>query len=152
MPFHNSYRIAISLGGSATPESLLPLPGNPIVVGYAPQLELLQEADLTITHAGMNTTLESLSNGVPMVAIPVTNDQPGVAARIAWTGVGEVVSLKELSVSKLRSAIRKVLTQKSYKQRAIEMQEASGRAGGVKRAADIIEQAVLTGKPVLAGK
>ncbi|MEG4349426.1 glycosyltransferase [Microcoleus sp. LAD1_D5] len=145
-------QLVISLGGSATPESLPLLPGNPIVVGYAPQLELLQKATLTITHAGMNTTLESLSNGVPMVAIPVTNDQPGVAARIAWTGVGEVVLLKELSVPKLRSAIEKVLTQESYKQRALEMQEAIGRSGGVKRAADIIEQVVLTGKPVLASK
>jgi len=145
-------QLVISLGGGATPESLPPLPGNPIVVGYAPQLELLQKAALTITHAGMNTTLESLSNGVPMVAIPVANDQPGVAARIAYRGVGELVSLKELSVSKVRSAIEKVLTQESYKQRAIEMQEAIGRSGGVKRAADIIEQAVLTGKPVLASK
>ncbi|MEG3957712.1 glycosyltransferase [Microcoleus sp. herbarium2] len=145
-------QLVISLGGSATPESLLPLPGNPLVVGYAPQLELLQKATLTITHAGMNTTLESLSNGVPMVAIPVANDQPGVAARIAYTGVGEMVSLKKLSVPKLRSAIGKVLTQESYKQRAMEMQEAIGRSGGVKRAADIIEQTVLTGKPVLASK
>src|SRR6476469_542605 len=145
-------QLVISLGGGATPESFPQLPGNPIVVGYAPQLELLQKATLTITHAGMNTTLESLSNGVPMVAIPVANDQPGVAARIAYTGVGELVSLKELSVSKVRSAIVKVLTQESDKQRAIALQEAIGRSGGVKRAADIIEQAVLTGKPVLAGK
>jgi MGT family glycosyltransferase len=143
-------QLVIDLGGGATPESLPNLPGNPIVVGYAPQLELLQKATLTITHAGMNTTLESLSNGVPMVAIPVANDQPGVAARIAYTGVGEVVSLKELSVAKTRSAIQKVLTQESYKQRAVEMQGAIARSGGVKRAADIIEQVVLTGKPVFA--
>ena len=143
-------QLAIDLGGGATPESLPKLPGNPIVVGYAPQLELLKKATLTITHAGMNTTLESLSNGVPMVAIPVANDQPGVAARIAYTGVGEVVALKELNVPKLRSAIVKVLTQESYQKRAIEMQGAIVRAGGVKRAADIIEQVVLTGKPVLA--
>lgn len=85
-----------------------------------------------------------------MVAIPVANDQPGIAARIAYTGVGEVVALKELNVPKLRSAIVKVLTQDSYKQRAIEMQDAIVRSGGVKKAADIIEQAVLTRKPVLA--
>ena len=143
-------QLVISLGGGATPESLPQLPGNPLVVGYAPQLELLQKATLTITHAGMNTTLESLINGVPMVAIPVAVDHPGVAARIAYTGVGEVVPLKELSVPKLRSAIVKVLTQESYKQRAIEMQEAIVRSGGVKKAADIIEQVILTGKPVLA--
>ncbi|MEG4224707.1 hypothetical protein QUA35_00370 [Microcoleus sp. N9_B2] len=55
-------------------------------------------------------------------------------------------------VSKVRSAIVKVLTQESYKQRAIGLQEAIGRSGRVKRAADIIEQAVLTRKPVLASK
>lgn len=145
-------QLVISLGGGITPESLPQLPGNPIVVGYAPQLELLQKATLTITHAGMNTTMECLKNGVPMVAIPVTNDQPGVAARIAWTGVGEVVSLKELSVPKLRTAIQKVLGEESYRQRAIALQEAIQRAGGVTSAADIIEQVVLTGKPVLAQK
>jgi MGT family glycosyltransferase len=145
-------QLVISLGGGASPESLPQLPGNPIVVGYAPQLELLQKATLTITHAGMNTTLESLSYGVPMVAIPVANDQPGVAARIAYTGVGEVVSLKELSVDKVRSAIVKVLTQESYRKRAIEMQKAIARSGGTTRAADIIEQVVLTGKPVLASQ
>ncbi|WP_254173104.1 glycosyltransferase [Planktothrix pseudagardhii] len=145
-------QLVISLGGSTTPESLPKLPGNPIIVGYAPQLELLQKATLTITHAGMNTTLESLSNGVPMVAIPIANDQPGVAVRIAYTGVGEMVPLKKLSVPKLRTAIIKVLTEDSYKKRAIALQEAIARSGGVKKAADIIEQVVLTGKPVLATK
>jgi UDP:flavonoid glycosyltransferase YjiC (YdhE family) len=91
-------QLVISLGGGNNPESLPNLPGNPLVVGYAPQLELLEKATLTITHAGMNTTLECLTNGVPMVAIPVANDQPGIAARIAWTGVGEVVPLKKVSL------------------------------------------------------
>lgn len=145
-------QLVISLGGGTTPEFLPTLPGNPIVVGYAPQLELLQKATLTITHAGMNTTLESLSQGVPMVAIPVANDQPGVAARIAYTGVGEMVPLKKLSVPKLRTAIRKVLTEPSYKKRAIALQEAIAHSGGVQKAADIIEQVISTGKPVLATK
>ncbi|MFY7805461.1 MAG: glycosyltransferase [Limnoraphis robusta] len=143
-------QLVISLGGSASPESLPKLPGNPLVVEYAPQLELLQKTSLTITHAGMNTTLECLNNGVPMVAIPVANDQPGVAARIAWAGAGEAVPLKKLNVSKLRVAVEKVLTESSYKQNALRLQEAIKRAGGVQRAADIIEQAVSTGKPVLA--
>ncbi|MDJ0633676.1 MAG: glycosyltransferase [Xenococcaceae cyanobacterium MO_188.B29] len=143
-------QLVIALGGGEAPESLPELPGNTIVVGYAPQLELLQKAILTITHAGMNTTLESLSNGVPMVAIPITNDQPGVAARIAWTGTGKVVPLGKVSVEKLREAIKQVLTEDSYKKNALRLQEAIRRAGGVSRAADIIEQVVATGKPVLA--
>lgn len=143
-------QLVIALGGGSSPESLPALPGSPLVVGYAPQLELLQRATLTITHAGMNTTLESLSNGVPMVAIPIANDQPGVASRIAWTGTGEVVPLKRLSISKLQSAIKQVLAKDSYKNNAVKIQKAIQVSGGVSRAADIVEQVLSTGKPVLA--
>jgi MGT family glycosyltransferase len=142
-------QLVISLGGGSSPESLQSLPA-PLVVGYAPQLELLKKTTLTITHAGLNTVLESLSNGVPMVAIPIVNDQPGVAARLAWTGAGEFVPLSRLSVPKLRAAIKRVLTEESYKHNASRLQQAIHRSGGVSRAADIIEQAVSTGKPVLS--
>ncbi|MDY6898005.1 MAG: glycosyltransferase [Cyanobacteriota bacterium] len=143
-------QLVITLGGSANPESLPKLPGNPLVVSYAPQLELLQKATLVITHGGMNTVLESLTNGVPMVAIPVANDQPGISARIAWTGAGEVVPLKKLSVEQLQKAVKQVFTEDSYKKNALRLQEGIKQAGGVKKAVDIIEQAVSTGEPVLA--
>jgi zeaxanthin glucosyltransferase len=145
-------QLVISLGGSATPESLGSLAGNPLVVGYAPQLQLLQKATLTITHAGMNTSLESLNNGVPMVAIPVGNDQPGIAARVTWAGAGEAVPLSRVNVAKLRIAIQKVLTEDSYKKNALRLQQAIQKAGGVSRAIDIVEQAVSTGRPVLASQ
>lgn len=143
-------QLVIALGGGTDPASLPNLPGSPLVVGYAPQLELLQKATLTITHAGINTALESLSNGVPMVAIPIANDQPGVAARIAWTGTGEVVSLAKSGSPRLRAAVKRVLTEDSYKQNAVRLQTAIHRAGGVSRAADIVEQVAQTGQPVLA--
>jgi zeaxanthin glucosyltransferase len=145
-------QLVIALGGGSNPASLPNLPGSPLVVGYAPQLELLQKATLTITHAGMNTALESLSNGVPMVAIPIANDQPGVAARIAWTGTGEVVSLAKSGSPRLRAAVKRVLTQDSYKQNAVKLQTAIRRAGGVSRAADIVERVAQIGQPVLAQK
>lgn len=141
-------QLAISLGGGLEPEALPNLPGQPLVVKYAPQLELLQKATLTITHAGLNTTLESLSNGVPMVAIPIADDQPGVAARIAWTGAGEFVPLSRLSVTRLRTVIQKVLTGEAYKQNALRLQEAIALAGGVRRAADIIERVISTREPL----
>jgi zeaxanthin glucosyltransferase len=145
-------QLVISLGKESGSEPLQGLPGSPIIVSYAPQLELLEKATLTITHAGLNTVLESLNNGIPMVAIPIANDQPAVAARIAWSGAGEFVPVASVSVPKLRTAIKQVLEQDSYKQNALRLQSAIHHSGGVSRAADIIEQAITTGKPVFLSK
>lgn len=142
-------QLVISLGGSTKPENLPSLIGNPIVVEYAPQLDILKQATVMITHAGMNTTMECLMHGVPMIAIPVTNDQPGVSSRIVWTGVGERISLRELSVEKLRAVTQSVLTNPSYKEAALSLKAACRSAGGTQRAADIIETVVATGQPML---
>jgi zeaxanthin glucosyltransferase len=135
-------QLVISLGKHLDTTHPPTFAGSPIVVSYAPQLELLQQAKLVITHAGMNTALETLSYGVPMVAIPITNDQPGVAARIAWTGTGKQVPLSQLSVPRLRRAIETVLSQPRYREQAQSMQQAIAQSRGVNRAADIIEQAI----------
>ena len=145
-------QLVMSLGPGLKSEELTELPGNQIVVSYAPQLKLLPKASLTITHAGMNTTLHSLSNGVPMVAIPILYEQPGIAARIAWSGAGEAIASKRVNIPRLRKAITKVLTEDTYKQNVNRLKEANKRAGGVTRAADIIEQAIATGKPVLSSQ
>lgn len=143
-------QLVISLGNPNSLESGSNLPGEPIVVPYAPHQQLIERARLIVTHAGMNTVLGALSNGVPLVAIPITNEQPGIAARLARTGAGEVIPVAGLSVPKLRAAIERVLSEDSYQKNASNLQEAIFRAGGVRRAADIVEQVVSTGKPVLA--
>jgi zeaxanthin glucosyltransferase len=140
-------QLVISLGGASL-EGLPALPGNPIVVSYAPQLALLERASVAITHAGMNTALECLTYGVPMVTIPITNDQPGVASRVAWIGAGEIVPLNKLTAAKLATALKLVLTNESYRQNAIRLKHSIAQSGGVSRAADIIELAISTRKPV----
>ena len=135
-------QLVISLGGATEPEELGYVPGSPIVVKAAPQLALLKRASLCITHAGMNTTLESLSNGVPMVAIPITNDQPAVAARIAWTKTGKVVDLNNCTVDNLKTAIEQVLFQPEYRQNALKL-KAEIEVGGAAQAAEIIEEVLF---------
>ena len=124
-------------------------PGSPIVVPAAPQLALLDKASLVITHAGLNTALESLARGVPMVAIPITNDQPGVARRLEWLGVAEVVLSSRLTAPRLRRAIERVLGEPGYRERARELAGQIAGVDGVVRAADIVEEAFRTGRPVL---
>lgn len=135
-------QLVLSHGGGMNAQAIQKLPGSPLVVGYAPQLELLAKARLTITHGGLNTVLDSLSNGVPLIAIPITYEQPGTGARIRWTGTGEVIPLKRLNISRLRAAIQRVLTEDFYLDNAFRIKESICEAGGVKRAADIVEQAV----------
>ena len=70
-------QVVLSIGTNIDPDRLEPIPLDTIIVRKAPQIELLKRAALCITHAGLNTTLESLAQGVPMVAIPIAFDQPG---------------------------------------------------------------------------
>jgi len=131
----------ISLGGGQDPALLGDLPGDPVVVGYAPQLELIRRSALTISHGGLNTALESLAWGVPMVVLPVTYDQPGVGARVEWSGVGRSIPVGRLTVDRLRDAVRLVLGDPAYRERAGRLRSSIEAADGLNRAADLIEGA-----------
>jgi zeaxanthin glucosyltransferase len=116
------------------------LPGNPIVVRYAPQLALLSRAALTIFHGGLNTALESLVHGVPMIAIPITFDQPGVGARLVCTGAGKMIPIRDLTAERLRVDILEILTNAKYRTNAKLLQKQASALSGVRQAADIIER------------
>lgn len=132
-------QLVLSLGGGLDPERLGMLSGNPVVVSFAPQLELVKRASVVITHAGLNTVLESLAVGVPLVCIPLGNDQPGVASRVATHGAGIVVPPRRASVARLRSAVRTVLEVDSYRRAARKLQAAMSEIDGLEQAADIVE-------------
>ncbi len=117
-----------------------PTPNNAIIVKRAPQLDLLKGASACIIHAGLNTVLESLAQGVPQVAIPVAYDQPGVAARIAKKQTGVVTSLDKLTAEHLSTLLDKVLSDSTYRDNARRMQQAIAKANGLSVAADIVEE------------
>jgi MGT family glycosyltransferase len=137
-------QLVMSHGGGMSEESVRSLPGSPLVVSYAPQYELLGKAQLTITHAGLNTVLDSLSHGVPLVAIPITYEQPAIASRLKWVAAGEVLPLSQFSVARLRALVQQVLDEAVYRQNAAKLQHSIQRAGGVQQAATLIEQAIAS--------
>jgi UDP:flavonoid glycosyltransferase YjiC (YdhE family) len=73
-----------------------------------------------------------------MVAIPITNEQPGIAARLVRTGAGEMVPLKQLTVTRLKQAVSRVLNNENYRTQAQRMQAIVQQSGGAKRAVDLI--------------
>ena len=87
-------QLVISLGGRRDPEMFADLPGHPLVVRNAPQLELLKRAEIVITHGGLNTALEALMEGKPMLVIPKafstrSSSSPRMVARRRGALVGE---------------------------------------------------------------
>ena len=134
-------QLVLSHGGGLSADEVARLPGNPLVVGYAPQWELLARARATITHAGLNTVLDSLAHGVPVVAIPITYEQPAIARRVVHAGCGEAIGFRALSAARVRSALQRVLGDTGPRDAARRIADDIAQAGGVARAAVLVEQA-----------
>lgn len=133
-------QLVITLGGRFVAEQFRELPGRPLVVPFAPQLELLQRAKIVITHGGPNTVFESLREGKPMVAIPLAHDQPAIAARVARTGAARVLPVMRLSARRIRDAVVEVLTDPAYNLAALALQNQMRATRGTEKAAEIVEE------------
>jgi len=91
-----------------------------------------------------------LAQGVPQLAIPITYDQPGVAARIAHKRTGVVTSLDKLTTDHLASLLNEVLTDPIYRENAYRLQKAITEAKGLSVAADLIEESLGISRKVRA--
>jgi len=127
----------------------LELAGAAWVTDFVDQRAALQHARLFITHAGLNSALEALECGTPMLALPIAFDQPGVAARIEWHGVGRRAS-RFSRVYQLEKHLQQLLQDDRYPLRMSAIKAQLRRAGGCARAADIVEQALCQQQVVLA--
>ena len=132
-------QLVISLGNRFDPEHFADLPGRPLVVKFAPQLELLKIASIAITHGGPNTAFETLMEGKPTVAIPLAYDQPAIAWRLKRLKAAEVLPVMRLSAVRIRRAVIKVLSDPKYREAAERIQASMQSTQGAKRAADLIE-------------
>ncbi len=124
------------------------LAGGHLVVEFAPQLALLDRAALLITHGGVNTVLEAICRGVPMVVLPRNGDHFGMAARVHHGGLGLCASFRRTRPDALRRLVRQLLSDESYRTRSREVGQALRAAGGAARAAEIAEEAFATRMPV----
>jgi MGT family glycosyltransferase len=115
-----------------------------------PQLALLAHGSVavTISHGGANSVVESLAHDIPLVLLPLCNDQPLQARFLLHSGAGVVVDIESASAAHVERAVADVMAPR-VRERAAALGAALRAAGGPGRAADLIEQLARTRRAVL---
>ncbi|MFQ5922469.1 MAG: macrolide family glycosyltransferase [Anaerolineales bacterium] len=137
--FANSrYLVIMSVGRAIDPEALGTTPANFKVEQYVPQLSVLEQSDVFITHGGMNSISESVMYRVPMIVVPNTIEQAINAARVEQLNAGLYLDPSRLTSVDLRQAVEAILAEPSTATGLEQIRRSFEDAGGVRRAADAI--------------
>jgi zeaxanthin glucosyltransferase len=131
--------LVLSAGELAGTEFTRTLPGDVVAVPYAPQRQLLPRASAFISHGGANSVMEALTEGVPLLLLPVCNDQPVQAHFLTRSGAGLALDLRTLTVDDCRAALARLLEPGTPLRAKVAALSASYRArDGAKEAAERI--------------
>lgn len=99
-------------------DQLSELPANATLAGFVPHAPVLERSTIVVNHAGHGIVSKALVHGVPMVLLPWHRDQPGVAARAASLGVGQVVTREKANADEVRRAVDEVFDDPRYREAA----------------------------------
>ena len=132
------YQVIMSVGNLVSIEEFGVLPENISIFTHVDQIAVLQQADVFVSHCGMNSVSESLYFGVPLVMLPQTSEQGGVAERVFQLGAG--IKLDKSDAASILGAIRKIFADSNYTQNAAVISESFRNCSGAKGAADKIMQ------------
>lgn len=136
--------VVLAVGDVIDPARLGPAPLNTLVRTFVPQVEILSRATVFVTHGGMNSVLEGLSSGVPLVVLPQQVEQLAIGCAVAERGAALVLRQhlagQVLLPADLRAAVQRALDDSSLRSAASRMASTLGDGGGAVAAADAIEQ------------
>lgn len=125
--------------GAIDPASLKNIPANVEVGQMVPQLDILSQASVFITHAGMGGTGEAIYYGVPMIAIPQMDEQAITARQIEKKGLGiAFLDKNSITSAALKEAIVKLLADESYRNTAAEFSADMKTLGGAAASAEAL--------------
>lgn len=115
------------------------IPDNFTVKKWLPQMSVLAQADLFITHGGMNSVMESIVQETPMCVVPCVNDQMQNGQMVEKLGLGCKLDFMSIDAIEVREIAYKIMKDKNVKVELHNMKEKMNRSMGVIDAADIIE-------------
>lgn len=116
-----------------------PVPQNVSVVDWASYSQVLPRVSLVVCSGGHGTVVRVLSEGVPLVVCPAGGDMGENGARVAWVGAGLMVPNALLGPAPLRWAVRRVLADSHFAERANAIAAWGRDNDGAARGADLLE-------------
>ncbi|MBT3149994.1 macrolide-inactivating glycosyltransferase [Streptomyces sp. CHD11] len=133
------WHLVLQIGRHVDPAELGDVPDNVEVRSWVPQLAILRQADLFVTHAGAGGSQEGLATATPMIAVPQAVDQFGNADMLQGLGVARHVPMEEATAQTLRAAALTLVGDPEVARRLRDIKAEMAREGGTVRAADLIE-------------
>ena len=129
------------------------LPAGVIALRYAPQLGLLKRAALVVSHGGANTVMESLHQGVPLLLVPMVNDQHLQGKFLEKSRAGIVLDPAHMSEESCKVAIETLLAPNNpYKHNASEIGRSYRAHNGAAASARLIVEVATRKEALLPGK
>ena len=104
-------------------EQLAPLPDSVLAAGWISLDSVLPACDLIVHHCGAGTVMAALRSGLPQVLIPHTVEQFDSARRLDSYGAARHIPLEELAPERVTEAVRTLLDDPSYRERARELRD-----------------------------
>ncbi|CAL4089847.1 unnamed protein product, partial [Meganyctiphanes norvegica] len=104
----------------------LDLPPNVLTSKWLPQQDILghTSARIFITHCGNLGTQEAKYHGVPMLAVPISFDQPRNAARLTRKGFAVTLNWDDKTVDRIVDAIKTLIDDFRYRERLQDVYKA----------------------------
>lgn len=133
-----SCQVAMTVG-EVDPAALGTIPATVDIRPRFPQLAVLRHAAAFISHAGMNSTMEALYYGVPLITFPQMPEQFANADRVQELGLGQRLDAGTVTAETLRAAVTRVASDPSVHANLDRMRKAIRDSGGATRGADVIE-------------
>lgn len=133
------WRLVLQIGASVDPAVLGEVPDSVEVRSWIPQLAVLRQADLFVTHAGAGGSQEGLATATPMIAVPQAVDQFGNADVLQGLGVARRIDTAHATAEALREAALALVDDPEVARRLTALQADMAAEGGTPRAADLVE-------------
>lgn len=140
-------RAVVTAGASRPPDRL---PAGVVVAGFAAHDPLLRVSHAVVCNGGHGIVARALSAAVPLVVAPGHGDQRENAWRVERAGAG--IAVRKPTAGKITRALRAVLEDPRYRERALQVSTEAQSMLGPARAAELIERLAEARKAMGGGQ